>query len=272
MDFQPPIVSDIASGRGWRVRDIVCRAKVGEPNFEEMHERHVIALVKKGVFTYHGKGGRDLLHGGALLVGNAGQCYSCGHTHNDGDHCLALQLDDELYAEIASSSAGKMTFNFSTSRLPLHNQLFAASICLEKAIRHGGEMLQEETVLSFIENVLQTAAQATTARQVVQRQSRKVAATIALIENFASEAITLQQLADQAGLSRYHFLRVFKQSTGMTPHQYITQTRLKLAVGLLLSTKQPIIDVALSSGFGDLSTFNKTFKALTGKTPKMLRH
>ena len=74
-----------------------------------------------------------------------------------------------------------------------------------------------------------------------------------------------------AGISKYHFLRVFRRLTGVTPYQYLISARLRRAALALARSRRPVIVVALESGFGDLSTFNKTFRAVFGLTPTQYR-
>ena len=76
----------------------------------------------------------------------------------------------------------------------------------------------------------------------------------------------------QARHEQYHFLRVFRRLTGVTPHQYLISARLRRAALALASSRRPVIAVALDAGFGDLSTFNKTFRAAFGLTPTQYRN
>ena len=72
-------------------------------------------------------------------------------------------------------------------------------------------------------------------------------------------------------MSRYHFLRIFRQVVGLTPHQYILRTGLHHAAIDLRRSTRPILDIALDAGFGDLSTFNRRFRGTTGVTPGAYR-
>jgi AraC-like DNA-binding protein len=94
---------------------------------------------------------------------------------------------------------------------------------------------------------------------------------VRLVESDAARPLELKAMAAAAGMSKYHFLRVFRRLTGMTPHRYLISARLRRAALALASSRRPIITIALDSGFGDLSTFNKTFRAVFGRTPTQYR-
>ena len=94
---------------------------------------------------------------------------------------------------------------------------------------------------------------------------------LAYIDAHLAEALTLQDLAQVAHLSAYHFAHMFKQSTHMSPHQYVLQRRLQQARDLIRSSDKPIIDIALQCGFGNASHFSRRFKQHFGFLPSQLR-
>ena len=67
--------------------------------------------------------------------------------------------------------------------------------------------------------------------------------------------------------TRYHFLRIFRQVVGVTPHQFLLATRLRQAAMALRSTDDTISGIAFAVGFGDLSTFNAAFRRSLGVSP-----
>jgi transcriptional regulator GlxA family with amidase domain len=81
----------------------------------------------------------------------------------------------------------------------------------------------------------------------------------------------LAGLARESRLSAYHFLRTFEQCTGVTPHQYVLRARLRQAATLLVTESRKVIDVALDSGFGDVSNFNRAFRTEFGMSPRSYR-
>ena len=82
---------------------------------------------------------------------------------------------------------------------------------------------------------------------------------------------TLGSLAREAGLSPYHFLRTFQRLTGVTPHQYVLRARLREAAMRLAVEHARVIDIALDCGFGDVSNFNRAFRAEFGVSPRVYR-
>jgi AraC family transcriptional regulator len=90
-------------------------------------------------------------------------------------------------------------------------------------------------------------------------------------DNLANKDLTLTEMAGAAHMSPYHFSRLFKESTGLTPHQYVIERRVQRAKELLSSTALPIAEIALLCGFAHQSHLNRHFKRLLGVSPKALR-
>lgn len=95
--------------------------------------------------------------------------------------------------------------------------------------------------------------------------------TLEYIDAHLSDPLTLAELASQAALSEYHFARMFRQSVGLAPHQYVMQRRIDRARQLVRNSTLPLTEVALRCGFSSASHFSNRFKAATGATPSQLR-
>jgi AraC family transcriptional regulator len=90
------------------------------------------------------------------------------------------------------------------------------------------------------------------------------------IERLRSESdadVSLAALAIDAGLSRFHFCRAFKESTGLSPHAWLRQHRLEQAMQMLRETDASVVTVAAALGYASQTAFAAAFKRLTGDTP-----
>ena len=85
------------------------------------------------------------------------------------------------------------------------------------------------------------------------------------------EPLTLSELAAAACLSPFHFSRLFKQATGLSPQRYVTDRRVEAAKIALASEHSSLIDIALDHGFGSLDNFIRVFRKNTGETPARYR-
>ncbi len=94
---------------------------------------------------------------------------------------------------------------------------------------------------------------------------------LSYISNHFAEPIQLEKLAEIAALSPYYFTRLFTKETGLTPHQYIIQTRISSAKYLLTTSALSIKEISYQTGFRDESSFCTAFKKYVGDTPSAYR-
>jgi AraC family transcriptional regulator len=87
----------------------------------------------------------------------------------------------------------------------------------------------------------------------------------------ADEDVSLTALASDAGLSRFHFCRAFKESTGLSPHAWLRQHRLEQAMQMLRDTDASVVSVAAALGYASQTAFAAAFRKLTGETPSNWR-
>jgi AraC family transcriptional regulator len=262
----------IAHQRQWSLTEYVCTAGPHDRPFEERHDRVSVALVTAGTFRYRTNTGEGLLYPGAYLLGNAGACYECGHEHSHGDRCLALHMDRELFAEIAFGSSGSNRCEFRAALLPALSDLTPISVSLQRASSPESQLALEETVLTAVATVVcMVGTNHTQPRRPTPAATRRMATVFGYIDASLGSDLSLADLSALVAMSKFHFLRTFKRASGMTPYQYILGRRLRAAAAELRATKKPIARVALDQGFGDLSTFNQSFRRVMGVTPTAFR-
>jgi AraC family transcriptional regulator len=250
----------LARGDEWSVSDVVCTSGPRDPRFEEQHVETSIAMVVAGSFQYRNRAGRELMTPGSLLVGAAGQCFECGHEHATGDRCIAFQYAPAYFDAKPLERIVRIP--------PVRAIALLTSRALAALRGHAG-VSWEEMAVSLAGRALSAVgrSRATTTAHAEARVTR----VIRLLDAEPATDTSLGRLAGEAHLSPYHFLRVFEHITGVTPHQYVLRTRLRHAAVRLLTEDARVIDVAIDAGFGDLSNFNRAFRAEFGVSPRAYR-
>jgi AraC-like DNA-binding protein len=264
----------LAQGKRWEARDVVCSSGPHDRPFEERHDWVSVAVVLCGSFTYANECGRRLLSSGALLLGSAGECFTCAHEHGEGDRCLAFHFEPAFFEDIAAAS-GARRLAFGCNSLPPSRGLAPltarAAVWLDGKPGRERESSLEELALDLAGAVLRACGGQHRTPAISKRDEGRVTAVVRYLEERFAEPCELSELARLAGLSPFHFLRIFRAATGLTPHQHLLRTRLRAAAAALAATARPITEVALASGFEDLSNFIRSFRAEYGLTPRRYR-
>lgn len=258
----------VAAGNGWSVREITCRAGPEQRAFEERHETVSISAVVGGSFRYRTEAGTALMHPGALLLGQAGACFECGHDHSRGDRCIAFHFAPDYFEEIAASRAGSARFRFRHAMLPAIRGLTPTVAGLEALAANDDHRRIEETAIALAETVLTTLSGETPETVAPSpRDHKRIATALHFIEQNADQPLTLDAMASAAATSKYHFLRCFRQIVGVAPYEYLLNLRLRRAALRLRASEEKVAAIAYEAGFGDLSTFNDRFQGVFGETP-----
>jgi two-component system response regulator YesN len=103
------------------------------------------------------------------------------------------------------------------------------------------------------------------------RKNHNLQQAIKYIHNNFSTDISLDRVAGTAGISKYHFSRLFKEMTGLTYQSYLNRVRIEQAKKLLNDEELSITDTGYAVGYSDLTHFERIFKKLTGTTPSQYR-
>ena len=264
----------LARGDGWSVDDVICTSGPADRPFEERHSRVSMAIVVAGTFQYRSTTGRVLLSPGSVLLGNAGDCFECGHEHAAGDRCVAFNYSPQYFERVAvDTGAGDVALRFPTPHLPaLRESARMVARSCAALLTPAAEHSWEEIALRFAAHVARlTSRRRVTPREVPARVLARVTDVVRSIERSPAESLSLDQLARVAGLSPYHFLRTFERVTGLTPHQYVRRARLREAAMRLSLGRSRVIDVAFESGFRDVANFNRAFRAEFDVSPRRFR-
>src|SRR5258708_3423482 len=237
------------------------------PRSSEAHQGHSIAYVRKGAFGCHSRGRFFELVAGSVLVGHPGDEYVCTHDHVCGDECLSFFLDPELVQAIGDRSEVWRI----GSAPPLPELMVLGELAQAAADGRSDIGLDEVGQLfasRFVEVV--SGRQRETA-PATSRDRRRAVETALWIAAHSHRQIDLEDAAGQAGISPFHFLRLFSSVLGVTPHQYLVRSRLRHAARLLADHERSVTDIAYDVGFGDLSNFVRTFHRAAGVSPRGVR-
>jgi transcriptional regulator GlxA family with amidase domain len=159
---------------------------------------------------------------------------------------------------------------FDRSRVPPLRPL-APLVARSSAGLAGADVPWEALSTQMISETLANAGTAAESDEPSPAAVWRVTRSIRLIENEPSADLSLDILAKQAGLSPFHFLRVFERLTGTTPHQYVLRMRLREAATRLATEPGNILEIALDCGFHEASHFTRAFRAEFGVSPKAWR-
>lgn len=261
----------LASGDGWTVFDVMCTAGPRDRPFEEQFSQTCVAIVVAGTFQYRTSAGRVLMTPGALLLGNARDSFTCGHEHGIGDRCVSFSYTPEFYDRV-KTGIGTAGSRFRTPRL-------APARPLSRLVSRAAELLAGADSAAFEELAIQVLAQSIQMEHGIVRRLNdfessslaRVTRVVRMIDNEPEIPHDLNRLAQIGQLSPYHFLRVFEGLTGTTPHQYLLRSRLRRAAIRLRKEPTRILDIALECGFGDISNFNRAFRAEFSVSPRAYR-
>jgi AraC family transcriptional regulator len=262
------LAKTLAESRSISIVDYRCTAGRGDAPFVELHQGFNAAYVRKGTFGYRANGRSFEMVAGATLIGHPGDEYTCTHDHAEGDECLSFRLSPEL-----AESLGGFPRLWRLGRIPPVAELMVLGELAQAAAEGKTDVALDEAGTAFAARVVEVASGRRRASSVVRPPDRRRAVTAALwIDAHAEEPIRLEGAAREAGLSTFHFLRLFSKVLGVTPHQYLVRSRLRRAARLLAGDHESITQIAYDVGFGDLSNFVRSFHRAAGVSPRGFRH
>lgn len=261
----------LGAGDGWAISHVVCNAGPKDTPFEEEHSNMSIAMVIAGSFQYRTSTGRELMTPGSFLLGNAGDAYICGHEHGAGDRCVSFQYSQYLRERLVDD-LGLSRKRFRAPRTPPLRSL-APLVAKAMALLSGaGTATSEELAMALFARAIEAdCGMEPRPHRADPASLARVTRVVRMIDQDPDAAHDLNSMAHAARLSPCHFLRTFEALTGVTPHQYLLRARLRRASLRLRTERARIIDVALGCGFGDVSNFNRAFRAEFGVSPRAWR-
>ena len=258
----------LCSCASMRVMDFRCEAGPGDRPYAEMHDDLSLSYVRRGSFGLSSRGRAHDLVAGSVLVGRPGDEYVCTHAHHArGDECLSFQFAAEAIDAIGPAGAV-----WESRAVPPLAELAVLGELGQAAAEGRSDVGLDEVGLILAARfiALATGRDRRDAAAGTAERGRCVDAAL-WIEARCADAVGLEDSAAVAGYSPFHFLRLFRQVVGVTPHQYLIQCRLKRAARRLAEPDGSVTEIAYDAGFGDLSNFVRSFRRAAGMSPGAFR-
>jgi AraC family transcriptional regulator len=276
LGYQPN--KPVASSRGRLWAGITIDIHSAVPDLEldaPALDHHLVAYCPSGSGRLEqsrdGKTHESLVRAGSVIVVPAG--YRCSW-RGTAPPSIRMRVPREMVDRAAEETGipvrrhAELTNVFHT-RDPLISQLGQLFALELERLEHPAQALLVESASTILAAHLLRKYYAFDQNETWLRglPPRPLAEVIAYIEESSEDAISLDTLAGIANVSRFHFVRLFKKSTGLTPMAYVEESRIRKARSLIEQRKQSLAEIALVCGFADQSHFSRRFRRHVGFTP-----
>lgn len=194
------------------------------------------------------------------------------------ENCLRLQMSDRFLRSVAQETLTRCSDHLTLvptfqSRQGSIEAIATLMLTELQQQQSGGALYLDSLAQSLTVQLLRQHS--STQPQLPQYEGGlppyQLRRILAYVDAHLTQDIKLADLAQLLTMSPFHFGRMFKQSVGISPHQYVIQQRVERAKTLLKQSDRAIIDIALDCGFSSHSHLSKQFRQLTGTTPKSFR-
>jgi len=232
------------------------------------HAEYGIGLTHSGVQTFHCGGTTQTSGPGHVILLNPDQAHDGLPGHDGGYRYSMLYVDPALLPALRDRVAGGSSASYFRETVihappmaTLLHQAMCATVQEQEKLR--AETLLLDSLLALFIRHGETASEAQPRRHAGQARLHRVRD---YLHAHADRDISINQLAQEAGVSRVYLSRAFKQYFGVPPHVYLNAVRLANARRLLLQG-EPLASVALTTGFADQSHFSRRFRGTIGLSP-----
>jgi AraC-like DNA-binding protein len=235
-----------------------------------LHETYAIGTIEEGCEVWHARGRRMYAGAGDLVFNHPFDVHD-GMPHEGGYRYRMSYPTIELMREIATSLTGREQVGMPFFPEPMVPDPEAAAIfaAAHRLLEHGCDLLAgEEALLRAYAFCI--AKHADLSVREAGREQGPVATAKALLEARYDEDLSLAEIARNCGLARNQLIRAFRRETGLTPHAWLVDIRVRRARDRLRRGEAPGT-VAAATGFCDQAHLTRAFKARIGVTPGVFR-
>ncbi len=233
------------------------------------HREYAIGVIEYGAQKFSHLGSTYTASPNTIITVNPGEVHDGTSGSNAGYQYRMMYLDPSKLSKIITNRSDSKALNGHFKKPTVCDNQIASSLrhALLLLDRDRHNRLESHTRLVWtISNLFHRYADLAPKYHGRHKDRRIVHLALEYIRERVSDNITLGEIATHAGLSQYHFLRIFKNTTGLPPHAYLVQMRIDLAKDII-EKGASLAESAVKSGFSDQSHMTRWFKAVHGLTP-----
>ncbi|AQS06197.1 AraC family ligand binding domain-containing protein [Clostridium beijerinckii] len=231
------------------------------------HDYYVIGFIENGKRYLSCKNKQYIIETGDLIVFNPGDIHTCEQIDDRTLDYRCINIKKDVMKKITFEITGKEYLPNFMEFVLFRNELTSSLKELHLMIMEEERNLKKEELFLFIMEQLIREYSNPVSEMTIQEASAEIKTVCDYLENNYMENITLNQLSNLTGLSKYYLLHSFTKQKGISPYNYLQTIRISKAKKILEQGIAPI-DVAFKTGFTDQSHFTNFFKKLIGLTPK----
>jgi AraC-like DNA-binding protein/mannose-6-phosphate isomerase-like protein (cupin superfamily) len=231
------------------------------------HDYYVIGFIESGERCLSCKNREYTVETGDLLLFNPRDNHTCEQTDGRTLDYRCINVPAETMSRAAFEITGKEYLPCFSPTVVFHSELFPLLRELHMIIMEEEKDFRKEEIFFFLLEQLIKEHSAEESGSQFPQESREIGIICEHLENNYMKNITLDELSELTGLSKYYLLRSFTKQKGISPYRYLETIRIDRAKKLLEKGVLPI-EAALQTGFTDQSHFSNFFKKFIGLTPK----
>jgi AraC-like DNA-binding protein len=264
----------------YRILDFKCLCTDCRKSKPEYSEAFCISFVRKGNFLFNVFRQSLDSYNGCVLVTKPGCEKTVTHTHTIPDECTIFDFKSTFFEELKDQYKS-IRFLHDPD---LHSTLLKTNAeteflhfqILQLIFTKSGSRLQiDNMVMEIVDHVLRHVTDYRPDHNIGTRLKKNHLLTIEsakdYITRYFTNDISLSEIAEHCNVSPFHFSRIFKTITSISPHQFLLSVRLKNSELLLRETVLPVADVAFSSGFNSIEHFSAAFRQKYKSPPATFR-
>jgi AraC-like DNA-binding protein len=271
-------IQTIYQSNAFAIRNFVCRCTSGGISSVEYSQSFNISFVRTGNFSYHVFKNEFDAYNGFALVDKPGCEHRVGHNHHVPDKCTIFDFSDRVYYELLETVAEKNSFFlnrdiFSALVMITPEVDYIHHLVLQKVFGESDDLLSVDCLVFemldwFVQRLADNSAYIQPDARLKKLHLETIERSKQFITDHFEEQLSLEQISNHCHVSPFHFSRIFKSITHLSPYRFLQDIRLKNAELLLRNPSSlSVFEIGLKSGFNSAEHFSAAFRQKFGVAP-----